>query len=87
MKEKLENLWLRYFSEECAWVETEEEKNLAKRALELHNKANEHPTRENLEKHIEALCELQSFQTKKAFFKGCEFAAMFLIGIGAFGEK
>ena len=82
MKESLERLWNEYFAEECAAIDTKKEKRLAKKALEAHAAVNESLTNEQmkiLEKYIETLFEMQDILVKKAFFKGCNFAASFLI--------
>ena len=81
MKETLEKLWKEYFAEECATTDTEEERTLAKKALEMHKTVNELLTKEQIvaiEKYIDALFEMQDSFVKKAFFKGCEFAISFL---------
>lgn len=81
MKETLEKLWKEYFAEECAATDTEEERALAKKALEMHKTVNELLTKEQIvatEKYIDALFEMQDSFVKKAFFKGCEFAISFL---------
>ena len=40
MKETLERLWNEYLLDECAAIDTDEERNLTKEAVELHEKAN-----------------------------------------------
>jgi len=40
MKETLEKLWNNYLLEECAVIDTDEERNLTKKTAELHEKAN-----------------------------------------------
>lgn len=37
-----------------------------------------------VKKHVEALLELQSLFLKKAFFKGCEFATLFILEVTCF---
>ena len=81
MKETLEKLWNECFAEECAMLDTEEEKAPIRKVAELQKKASELLTKEQrcaVEKYIEALYESQCFYVKKAFFKGCEFATSFL---------
>ncbi len=80
MQEILEKLWNEYFAEECAVMDTEEERVLIRRATEKQKTANELLTKEQsdvFEKYIEAVYEMQGFYSKKAFFKGCEFAISF----------
>ena len=82
MKETLEKLWNECFAEECAMLDTEEEKESIRKVADLQKKASELLTKEQryaVEKYIEALYESQSFYVKKAFFKGCKFATSFLI--------
>ena len=80
----MEKLWNEYFAEECAAVSTMEEKEFARKTLDLHMKANELLTkeqREAVETYVDALCDLQSLFVKKAFFKGWGVATEFLLGI------
>ena len=82
MKEILEKLWNEYLLEECATIETEEEKILTKKAVELHEIANNllnDEQRDAVEKYIDALCDIEALFVKKAFFKGCEFSVSFLL--------
>ena len=85
MKETLERLWNEYLSEECALITTDEERRHAKKAIELYEKVrvmlNEKQVNA-IEKYIDALLNSQSLFVKKAFFKGCEFTASFLIEVG-----
>jgi len=81
MKTLLEKMWNEFFAEECAVIDTEAEKSLQKKALDLHkaiNKALTAEQNETIEKYIEAFCDLQSSFVKKAFFKGCAFTVAFL---------
>ena len=87
MKETLEKLWNEYLSTECAEIDTDEEKMLTKQTVALHEKANALLNKEQedaVEKYVDALCELEGFFVKKAFFKGCEFAVSFLLETGDF---
>jgi len=85
MKQPLEKLWNEYFADECSVIDTEEERALGKKAVEMHEAAGESLTAEQIaviEKYVDVLCELQNSFVKKAFFKGCEFCASFLLKIG-----
>ncbi|MBQ9098007.1 MAG: hypothetical protein IJY50_01080 [Clostridia bacterium] len=90
MKETLEKLWNEYLAEECAVIDTEEEKRLAKKAAEKHDIANDLLTKEQsdiVEDYVDAVCEIQGCFSKKAFFKGCEFTASFLLEVGSFKKN
>ena len=81
----LEKLWNDYLSDECAAMETEEERALAKRALELHARITTlfgDEQRAVAEEYTDALCEINAVFAKKAFLKGCEFAVSFLLEAG-----
>ena len=85
MKDTLEKLWNKCFFEECATIDSNEERTLLKKASEIHEAANSLLTqmqREAVEKYVDALYEIQGFIVKKAFFKGCELAASFLLETG-----
>ncbi len=89
MKKILEKLWVEYLAEECAIMDTEQERELTRRARERHKTVIELLTNEQheaVEAYVEILCEIQDGFVKKAFFKGCEFTAAFLIEVG-FSEK
>lgn len=89
MKAPLERLWNEHFAEECAAIDTEEERALMKKVAAMYEAINGLLTAEEsnaLERYTEALCELQSSFLKKAFFKGCEFSAAFLLDMILFGE-
>lgn len=89
MKYMLKRLWNEYFSDKCAKLTTEEEKELANRALGLHQAVVSILTQEQLksvENYIDILLEMQSVWVKKAFAKGCEFSVSFLLETGALGE-
>lgn len=78
----LEKLWSDHFAEECAVIDGEKQKDLAKKALEQHRVINEMMTelqRDALEKYLEILFQMQDEFVKRAFFKGCEFASAFLL--------
>ena len=81
MKDTFQKLWDEYLSQECATIETEEEKKLVKKAVELHTKANNILTKEQkdaVESYTETLYDIQSSFVKKAFLKGCKYTASFL---------
>lgn len=87
MRKILEKLWNEYFYEECSVISTKEEKALIKKAAEIHEATNELLAKEQIdaiENYVDTLCEIQDSFAKKAFFKGCEFAACFLIEVGHF---
>ena len=82
MKTTLEKLWNEYLSGECAEIDTDEERELMEKAVELHEKANALLNTEQqdaVEKYVDALCDTESVFVKKAFFKGCEFSVSFLL--------
>ncbi len=85
MKKTLEKLWDEYLLEGCAAMNTEEERRLAKKAVELHEQANallNKDQQDAVEKYVDALCDNEAVLVKKAFIKGCEFAALFLLETG-----
>lgn len=89
MKETLEKLWNEYLLNECAAIDTDEERALTKKTVELHEKVNvllNKEQEEAVEKYVDALCDIEALFTKKAFFKGCEFAVSFLLEAGRFEE-
>ena len=89
MKPTLEKLWNEYLSSECAAIDTDEERRLTKIAAELHEKANamlDNKQKDAVEKFADALCDAEALFTKKAFFKGCEFATSFLLESGNLGK-
>ena len=82
MKKTLERLWKDYLCDECSEIDTEEEKELLKDVIEKHEAVNGLLTKEQIDlvdTYVDALCDMNSFFVKKAFVKGCEFAASFLI--------
>ena len=89
MKKTLEKLWNEYLLDECAKIDTDEERNLTRKTAELHEKANALLNKEQkdaVEKYVDALCDIESLFVKKAFFKGCEFAVSFLLETRSFEE-
>ncbi|MBO7292626.1 MAG: hypothetical protein J6V07_01685 [Clostridia bacterium] len=82
MERILEKLWDEYLAEECAAMDTEEERRLVRVAAEKHKTAEARLTKEQsaaVEEYVEALYDSHSFFVKKAFLKGCELATAFLI--------
>jgi hypothetical protein len=87
MKRTLEHLWNEYLLDECAEMDTEEERSLTKKVGELHEKANillNQDQRNAVNGYVDALCDWEALFVKKAFFKGCEFAVSFLWEAGNF---
>ena len=81
MKETLEKLWSNYLLDECATIDSDEERALTRNMGELHEKANallNQSQREAIDQFVDALYDLEALFVKKAFFKGCEFAVSFL---------
>ena len=84
-----EKLWNEYFFEKCSTLDTEEEREILKRAVEMQKRVDELLTSEQItavEKYVETLQEMQMYSCRKAFFKGCEFALSFLSKLKGFGE-
>ena len=82
MKKTLEKLWTEYLLDECAAIDTDEERILAKKSLELHEKANALLNQDQqaaIETYMDAVYDIEALFAKKAFFKGCEFAVSFLL--------
>ena len=82
MKETLEKLWNEYLLDECAEIDTDEERKLTKKAVELHEGANALLNKEQqdaVEKYVDALCDVEALFAKKAFLRGCKFAVSFLL--------
>ena len=82
MKKTLGKLWDEYFSDECAAIDTDEERELAQKTLILHKEVIElldEKQASAMEKYVDAVCDLDSLFVRKAFFKGCEFAVSFLL--------
>ena len=71
MKQTLERLWNEYLLDKCASIDTDEERNLTKQAVELHEKANillNKDQKDAVEKYVDALCDIEVLFAKKAFF-------------------
>ena len=78
----IEKLWDEYFSEECAVLDTVEEKELIDRVVKAQTLTNEllnKEQRESVENFVGTLHEMHGISLKKAFCKGCEFATSFLL--------
>lgn len=89
MKKTLERLWNEYLLNECAVLDSDEEKKLTKAAAELHEKTStmlNKDQKDAMEEYVEVLWDLESLFAKKAFFKGCEFATSFFIETSASGK-
>ena len=87
MKETLEKLWNEYLIDEGAVINTAEERNLTKEAVELHKKVNlllNEDQKCAVEKYIDVLLDIEALFVKKAFVKGCEFSISFLLESGNF---
>ena len=82
MKETLEKLWNEYFWEECAAVSSDEERNLIRITVQLHEKVDgllNEEQKASVEKYVCALRDVEALFVRKAFFKGCEFASAFFL--------
>ena len=82
MKETLEKLWNEYLLDECAPIDTAEERSLTKKTGELYEKASALLSKEQknaVQKYVDALCDAESLFIRKAFLKGCEFSVSFLL--------
>ena len=87
MKKITESLWNDYLADECAMLDTEEEKDLSKRISETHEELAKTFTKEQnkaIDALIDLLCELDGILAKKAFTKGCELTANFLLELKLF---
>ena len=81
MKSLLEKLWNDYLVDECAILKTAEEKRLAARLAQLREQLHALLSAEQsaaVEQYLDALCDLDAIFARKAFVRGCEFAAAFL---------
>lgn len=82
MKETLENLWYEYILDGCAKIDTDEEMDLTKKIVDLHERANALLNKDQkiaVEEYVDAVHDLEALFAKKAFFKGCEFAISFIL--------
>ena len=90
MNKTLELLWNEYFADECARLATDKEREQTKEAAQIHEYINARLTeneKEGFDKYIDALCDIQCSFAKRAFFKGCEFAASFLLEVYAIDKR
>ena len=81
MKTLLEKLWNDYLADECAAMDTAEEKALTAKVAALHDQASALLTEEQraaVDQYLDALCDLDALFARKAFVRGCEFAVAFL---------
>lgn len=81
MKETIERLWNEYLIEKCSAIDTDEERQLARKATELFESVSVLLNKEQqdaVEKYVDALCDIEALFVKKAFCKGCEFTASFI---------
>ena len=84
MKKTLEKLWNEYLSQECATINTDEEKKAIEDAVQLHESLNTLLNESQqcaVEKYTDALHNANSIYAKKAFFKGCEFSMLLILEI------
>ncbi len=89
MKETLEKLWNDYLLDECATMDSDEERALTKKMGELHEQANRllnESQQKAVEAFVEAAYDLEALFVKKAFFRECEFAVSFLLESRNFGK-
>ena len=89
MKTTLERLWNEYLEDECAVIETEEEREKTKKVSELHKKIDDllnDDQKAILEEYADDLHALDALFSKKAFIKGCGFAFSFVIEAGNYGK-
>ena len=90
MTKNIEKLWLEFFSDECAKIETEEERALVKKSAQMHEKL-ESVLNENqsaaLEKYVDSIYESEAAFIKKAFFKGAEFTLSFIYEAVNFAKR
>ena len=89
MNETLEKFWDEFYCSECALIDTNEERELTKKAGLLHETVNTVLNKEQkdaVENYVSALFDLEAVIVKKAFFKGCRFAVSFLLETVDFRE-
>lgn len=83
MKITLEKVWDEYFAELCSVIDSEDERELIKKAAVMHEALNKlliKDQSEVLEKYVETLYEIQGLVVKKAFLRGCDFVTNVLFG-------
>ena len=82
MRSTLERLWNECLFEECAAIDTDEERRLTKVAIDAHGRLSTMLSKEEediLQKYVNALCDIHTAFAKKAFLKGCEFSSSFIM--------
>lgn len=82
MKETIENLWDEYL---YSTVEIDKDGQLTKKILDLNEKAMallNDEQRTAVEAYVDAIYDIETVLIKKAFVKGCEFTASFLLEAG-----
>ena len=82
MKETLENLWDEYL---YSTVDMDRECQLTQKNIELKEKAMallDNTQRAAVEAYVDAIYDIETVLIKKAFVKGCEFTASFLLEAG-----
>ena len=82
MKATIENLWDEYL---CSTIDMNREQQLTQKTMELNEKAMallNDEQRAAMEAYIDAIYDIETILIKKAFVKGCEFTASFLIEAG-----
>ena len=90
MSETLKKLWCEYFLDQCAVIDSDEERTLTKAAADLHEKANALLNQEQqaaVEKFVDALFDADALFARKAFIKGCEFSFSLLSETGVLKKR
>ena len=90
MKETLEKLWEEYLAEECAYIDTEEERELIKNVAGMYETLKELLTKaqsDAVEEYVEAIYQMEASYVRRAFCKGCEVTASVLLEAGAFEKE
>ena len=82
MRSTLEMLWDEYMFEECTAIDTIEERRLSKVAIDMHERLSAMLNKEQedaVQEYVDALCDIHTVFTRKAFLKGCEFSSTFIV--------
>lgn len=80
MKEILERLWDEHLSAECAAMDTDEERALARTSVALHEKVRallNEGQEEMVESYVDALCDMEAHFIKKPFLRGVNLRSPF----------
>lgn len=80
MKQTLEKLWNDYLADECATINSDEERKLAKITVELHEKVNStlnEAQKNAVEEYIDALFDVEAIFLRKAFFERMRICGVF----------